>query len=435
MQTISFTEGEGREALANALRSLATSNDVRDVVTELLAAVAAEGDAAVLRLTRQFDQADVRAEQLRVTKAELEAAVETLTKAQRFAIEAAAASIRDFHEKTVPQPWTALNPHGAEVGERFYPLGRVGLYIPGGQVPLVSTVLMTAIPAMVAGCRSIAVCTPPRADASIDPGLLAALQLIGLDEVYRVGGVQAVGAMAYGTPTIAAVDKLYGPGNAYVMEAKRQLYGIVGVDLLPGPSEVLVIADGSSNPDWVAADLIAQAEHGTGKEKVFLLLTEGATFEPIQRALAEQTPQRTHAEAINKVLETRMVVIHAATLELAAEAANIIAPEHMELQVAEGAVDFLVRHITTAGAILIGHKTPTVLGDFVAGPSHTLPTDTTARFSSGIQVTDFMRRSSVVKYHDTALKEAWPIVKVFAELEQLDAHGESLHLRVTANDN
>lgn len=416
--------------LAARLKQLETGAGVRDAVAQLLAEIRADGDAALCRLTAQFDRAQLKPEGLRVPQAELSQAAEALCAKRRDAIEAAIASVRTFHERTVPEPWTAENLHGALVGERFYPLRRVGLYIPGGQVPLVSTVIMTAIPAVVAGCPEIAVCTPPRPDGSIDPSLLAALNLCGITEVYRLGGVQAIGALGYGTASVPAVDKIYGPGNAYVMEAKRQLFGTVGVDLLPGPSEVLVIADETAPAAWVAADLIAQAEHGTGKEKVYLMTIGQGIADAVEAALKGQIPQRQHAAAIRKVLDERAVVVEAETPEQVAALANQIAPEHMELVVSEALQQLLLEHITTAGAILLGPQTPTVLGDFAAGPSHTLPTDTTARFSGGIQTIDFMRRSSLVRYNAEANRRAWPIVEAFAEMEQLDGHGESLRLRL-----
>ncbi len=430
MRWLSFQNNADAAVLAEAIKAFATASDVTTAVTEILADIRSRGHAALLELTEGFDGARLRAEELRVPEADLEAAVADLSAEQRSAIDGAIGSVRDFHDKTVPRDWTDTNPHGATVGERFYPIRNVGLYIPGGQVPLVSTVIMTATPAVVAGCPRIAACTPPRADGSVDPGLLAAFHLCGISEVYKLGGVQAIGALAYGSATVPAVDKLFGPGNAYVMEAKRQLYGTVGVDLLPGPSEVLVIADETANPAWVVADLLAQAEHGTQKEKLFFITTSDEMLAAVETEIARQVPARSHANAIQSVLDNRTLAIVASDLECAAAAANIIAPEHMELQVAEDKLPFMLDSITTAGAILLGHATPTVLGDFAAGPSHTLPTDTTARFSSGIQVSDFMRRSSVVKYNDNANRQAWPLVKAFAAMEQLDAHGESLRLRV-----
>lgn len=404
---------------------------VSDLVSSLLEEVRRDGDAAVLRLTERFDGVSMGlASRFRVSEAMQTKALENLSDSDARIIRKAKDNIEWFHRQGVPQSWEQRNPDGALVGERFYPIQRVGLYVPGGQVPLVSTVLMTVVPAMVAGCEQIAVCTPPQRDGCVDPGLLAALGVCGVSEIYSIGGVQAIAAMAYGTETIRAVDKVFGPGNAYVNEAKRQLFGTVGVDLLPGPSEVLVLADSSAKPSWVAADLIAQAEHGSGKEKVYLVLADGAKLEPILSELDRQVVERTHRPAIEEVLKNRFVIVEAATAELAVSVANRIAPEHMELLVEPNEAEWYLSRIRTAGALLVGHETPTVLGDFVAGPSHTLPTDTTARFSGGIQVVDFMRRSSLVRYDTESVARAWPVVAGFARMERLDGHGESLRLRV-----
>ena len=260
--------------------------------------------------------------------------------------------------------------------------------------------------------------------------MLAALSIIGIDEVYKVGGIQAIGAMAYGTKTIPAVDKIYGPGNAYVMEAKRQVLGTVGIDLLPGPSEVMIIADAGANPRHVAADLLAQAEHGSGKEIIYFATTSKSLLGKIEKAIAKQLPTLRHADKCAKILNGRCLAVTCKTLAQAVKVANYIAPEHLELQVAAASIEPLSQQITTAGAILQGYMTPTVLGDFTAGPSHTLPTGRAGRFFSGLQATDFMRRSSTVRYDAKSLAKASPVVETFARLEQLDAHGKSLTIRL-----
>ncbi len=418
----------------NALRKFcATANamgDVSKVVSEVLAEVHAHGDKAVLEYTEKFDGAKLSAKAMRVDPAEMKAAVKSLSAADRKAIRESIAMVKEFHKKTLPKAWKAKNAQGGTIGERFYPIQRVGLYIPGGNVPLVSTVIMTAVLAKLVGNPEIAVCTPPAADGSIAPGMLAALSMVGIEEVYKVGGVQAVGAMAYGTKTIPAVDKIFGPGNAFVMEAKRQVLGTVGIDLLPGPSEVMVIADAGANADHVAADLIAQAEHGSGKEIIYFASTSKALINKVEKSIAKQIPERTHAEKIAKVMQGRYLVVQCKTLEQCAAVANYIAPEHLELQVADKSIESLTKQITTAGAILQGYMTPTVLGDFTSGPSHTLPTGRAGRFFSGLQAIDFMRRSSVVRYDAKSLAKAAPVVETFARLEQLDAHGRSLTIRL-----
>ncbi len=431
MQVLEYSDGPNFFASLRSFCDAALEGgDVSSTVASVLEAVRNEGDPAVLRYTRQFDGATLRTADLRVPRAELKAAPAALRPAERRAIREAIAAVKSFHRKTLPKGWTAKNTHGAVVGERFYPIRRVGLYIPGGNVPLVSTVVMTAVLAKLVGCPEIAVCTPPQKDGSVAPGMLAALELVGVEEVYKVGGVQAVGAMAYGTRVLPAVDKIFGPGNAYVMEAKRQVLGSVGIDLLPGPSEVMVIADSGARPEQVAADLLAQAEHGSGKEILYLATTSKALSRKVEAAAREQAVSLRHGAKCLEVLERRWLVVHCRSLNQAAAVADFVAPEHLELQVAPKSVDALTRRITTAGAILQGYQTPTVLGDFTAGPSHTLPTGRAGRFFSGLQATDFMRRSSIVRYDRSALRAAAPTVGVFAALEQLDGHGRSLTLRL-----
>ncbi len=410
-------------------QSIVTS-DVAGVVQTVLGDIRAKGDPAVRQYTRKFDGADLSPAKRRVPLAELKAAEKSLNPSERKAIRQSIALVKEFHKQTLPKPWKHKNSQGGVVGERFYPIRRVGLYIPGGNVPLVSTVIMTAVLAKLVKCPEIAVCTPPAADGTVAPGMLAALSIIGIDEVYKIGGVQAIGALAYGTKTMPAVDKIFGPGNAFVMEAKRQVLGTVGIDLLPGPSEVMVIADGGAQAAHVAADLLAQAEHGSGKEIVYFATTSQALLARIEKEIGKQLPNLTHAEKCADVLRHRGLAVTCKTLDQAAEVANFIAPEHLELQVADKQIEPLTRKITTAGAILQGYSTPTAVGDFTAGPSHTLPTGRAGRFFSGLQATDFMRRSSTVRYDAKALAQAAPVVEVFARLEQLDAHGKSLSIRL-----
>ena len=431
MQKIKFSESlKFQNALRSFCEQAIVSGDVSDVVTGVLADVRLRGDSAVLQYTEKFDRARLTAQDMRVSPEAIKASVKTLSAADRRAIRESIALVKDFHKKTLPKDWKAKNAQGGIVGERFYPIQRVGLYIPGGNVPLVSTVVMTAVLAKLVKCPQIAVCTPPDADGNIAAGMLAALSMIGIEEVYKVGGVQAVGAMAYGTKTIPAVDKIFGPGNAFVMEAKRQVLGTVGIDLLPGPSEVMIIADSGANPRHVAADLLAQAEHGSGKEIIYLATTSQVLLAKIEKALGQLLPALRHADKCAKVLKDRCLAVTCKNLAQAAEVANYIAPEHLELQVADKSIESLSRQITTAGAILQGYMTPTVLGDFTAGPSHTLPTGRAGRFFSGLQATDFMRRSSTVRYDAKSLGKASVVVETFARLEQLDAHGKSLTIRL-----
>ncbi len=399
-------------------------------VAKILGEVERHGDAAVRACTQKFDGVDVPPSRLRVPAKEIAAAVKRVTPHQKKAFAEAIRCVRAFNQRTVPNSWRGRNPHGALVGENFYPLRRVGINVPGGQVPLVSTVIMTTVLAQMAGVREIAVCTPPDKSGGTHPGLLAALALCGVEEVYRMGGIQAMGALAFGTATVPAVDKLFGPGNAYTIEAKRQLFGTVGVDLLPGPSEVMVLCDASANAHWAALDLLAQAEHGTGKERVYLVSTSRARLAEIMVEVKRHAAKFSRGNHLADVLKHGFIAIHAENLEEAAAVANYVAPEHLELQVKKSALPKLTKEITTAGAILLGGQTPTVLGDFTAGPSHTLPTGRTGRFFSGLRVTDFLRRSSIVQYDAKSLPKAADVVAAFSALESLPAHGESLKARL-----
>ena len=415
--------------LARFIEDANTSPTVTEAVRGILQAVRERGDAAILEYVAQFERHHWRASDLQVAPSELDTAYANLPSTQREDIHRAIECVRAFHRRGLPHSWTDKNPHGATVGERWYPLQRVGIYIPAGSVPLVSTVVMTATLAQLAGVPQICVCTPAGRDGRVSPQMLAALKAVGVSEVYRIGGAQAVAAMAYGSDTIRPCVKVMGPGNAYVAEAQRQLFGTVGIDLTPGPSEALAYADASAQPRWLAADLLAQAEHGSGREKVYYVYTDEAQRAAVAAEIEAQLPTLRHAEAIRKVLDQSTVFIRVSNESEAIETINFIAPEHLELHVAEERIPRLIDHITTAGAILCGHHSPTVLGDFTAGPSHTLPTGRTGRFFSGLKITDFMRRSSIVAYDRASLEQARRVVATFAQLEALDAHGRSLEIR------
>ena len=329
MRTLHHASKTFADELAAFCRGSAVPKEISDSVAAILADVRARGDEAVGYYAAKFDSAKLRARDFPVKPADLAAAAKRLPAAERRALLAARDSITDFNRRGLPENWMAKNKHGALVGEKFDPIRRVGLYIPGGQVPLVSTVLMTATLAKIAGCPEIAVFTPSNSDGKVADGLLAALHLSGVTEVYRFGGVQAIGAMAYGTTTINAVDKIYGPGNAYVCEAKRQVFGTVGVDSLPGPSEVMVIADDTAKASFAAADLLAQAEHGTGREKIYLLATSAAIIAAITVELRTQLQLITRSEKTQRVLDDGFLAIEVKNLAHAAEIANYVAPEHL----------------------------------------------------------------------------------------------------------
>jgi histidinol dehydrogenase len=419
-------------SFAKKLRKLTAPSSLFDPVIEqrvraILDAVQIRGDDAVLEFTEKFDGAKLAADRLAITQAELFNASLAADESLRAAIAEAEKNIANFAKKSLRKNWQMKNSHGAKVGEKFDPFQRVGVYIPGGKAPLVSTALMTITLAKVAGCPEIVVCTPCGKDGSINPALLFAARAAGATEIYRVGGAQAIAAMAYGTKTIRRVQKIFGPGNAYVVTAKRLLVGYVAIDLLPGPSELLVLADETANPKFIAADLLPQAEHGSGHERVWLVTTSDKILKAVEKEIVKQLPKLERRDFVRRVLDDNGWLIQVKSLEDGVALANRLAPEHCEVmtrnprQVSKG--------ILTAGAIFLGPWSPTVLGDYVAGPSHTLPTGGAGASFAGLTVDQFQRRTSVVEYNRVSLKKALPAVKKFSELEGLDAHGKSAEIR------
>ena len=428
MNTVRYTDS----GFAKRLRALAAASSLFDPGIEqrtraILEDVRARGDAALLELTERFDGAKLSTVQLPITQAELVAASLKANESLRAAVAEAEKNIAAFARKSRRKDWRMRNSHGAVVGEKFDPFQRVGIYIPGGTAPLVSTALMTVVLAKVAGCPEIVVCTPCGRDGSINPALLFAARAAGATEVYRVGGAQAIAAMAYGTGTIRRVQKIFGPGNAYVVTAKRLVVGHVAIDLLPGPSELLVLADETANPKFVAADMLAQAEHGSGHERVWLVTTSGKLLKAVEKEIARQQTKLARRELMKKVLDRNGWLIQVKTLEEGVAIANQLAPEHCEIMMRKAAD--LSHRILTAGAIFLGPYSPTVLGDYVAGPSHTLPTGGAGASFAGLTIDQFQRRTSVVEYNRASLRKALPAVRKFAELEGLNAHGKSAEIR------
>ena len=429
MNVIRHTEAD----FHRQLRKLAAASSLFDPGVEertraILDDVRGRGDAAVLDLTARFDGARLRADQLAVTQAELVTASLKADGSLRAAVAEAEKNVTLFARKSLQRSWCARNSHGAGVGEKFDPFQRVGVYIPGGTAPLVSTALMTVTLARVAGCPEIVVCTPCGKDGSINPALLFAARVAGATEIYRVGGAQAIAAMAYGTNTIRRVQKIFGPGNAYVVAAKRLVVGHVAIDLLPGPSELLVLADDTADARFIAADMLAQAEHGTGHERVWLATTSGKLLKAVEKEVARQLPKLARREFIKENLDHNGWLIHVKTLDDAIRLANELAPEHCEVMLRNARK--VSERIHTAGAIFLGAYSPTVLGDYVAGPSHVLPTGGAGASFAGLTVDQFQRRTSVVEYNRAALKRAMSAVKKLAEVEGLTAHGKSAEMRL-----
>jgi histidinol dehydrogenase len=429
MNIIRYSDGDYREKL----EKLAAKSSLFDPVIEertraILEAVRVRGDDALLELTEKFDGAKLRISDLPASTSEKFNASVLADDGMRKAVRAAHKNIDFFSRKALRKSWSARNYQGGSIGEKFDPIQRVGIYIPGGTAPLVSTALMTVTLAKAAGCPEIVVCTPCDQEGRINPALLYALNYAGATEVYRVGGSQAIAAMSFGTKTIRKVRKVFGPGNAYVVTAKRLLFGHVSVDLLPGPSEVLVFADQTANSAFVAADLLAQAEHGTGHERVWLITTSRSLLKAVDREIRKQLPALSRRELIEQNLENNGSLIHVKSREEGIGLINRFAPEHLEIM-AERAKE-IVSKVFTAGAIFVGPLSPTVLGDYVAGPSHTLPTGGGGASFPGLTVDQFQRRTSLVEYNLPALKRSVPIVRKFAALEGLDAHGRSAEIRI-----
>lgn len=399
---------------------------VEKTVAQILAAVRAEGDKALVRYTAKFGGPNLDAARIPVTRQEMDDALRSMPPPLKRALRLAHSNVRAFARRSLRKNWSTKNAQGATVGERFDPFGRVGIYIPGGTAPLVSSAIMTVTLAAVAGVPEIVVATPAGPDGTIHPALLAALSLAGATEVYRVGGAQAIAALAFGTATIRPVVKIFGPGNAYVVEAKRQVFGKVAIDLLPGPSEILVIADSSANPAWIAADLLAQAEHGKGSLAV-LLTDSDAIVRGVEKEIAAQLATLSRSSHLLPVLDSGTWLIRVRNLQQAVDIANGFAPEHLSLVARKE--KSLAAQIRTSGAIFLGAHSPVAAGDFAAGPSHELPTGGAGKSFAGLTVDQFQRRTSVVRFTPVAIRRTAPIVSAFAAAEGLDAHARSATIR------
>jgi len=416
------------DALLNAKRE--EEEDVAQAVRAIIADVRARGDAALVELSNRFDRAGLTAATLRLPQADIDAAEAHCEKDALAALDVAANRIETYHRRQLPQDAWFTDEIGAGLGWRWTPLDSVGLYVPGGTASYPSSVLMNAVPARVAGVGRVVMDTPA-SGGKINPLVLAAAKRAGIGEIYRVGGAQAVAALAYGTASIAPVDKIVGPGNAYVAAAKREVFGKVGIDSVAGPSEILVVADGANNPDWIAADLLSQAEHDSSSQSI--LITDDAAF-------ADKVA--TSVEAALKLLPRQVIaraswtangaIVLVANLDDAPALVDAIAPEHLEIATAEP--DRLLGRVRHAGAIFLGRHTPEAMGDYIAGPNHVLPTSRTARFSSGLSVLDFLKRTTLLRCGPDAVAAIGPDAIALAEAEGLDAHARSIAARLNTRD-
>lgn len=421
MKILRHSEAGFAQALAALQRKAMPQPQVEATVREIIADIRARGDAALLELTQKFGGPKLRASELKVTgKPKVDAA----TKA---AITASHANVLDFAKRSLRKSWTSKNAQGAIVGERFDPFERVGIYVPGGTAPLVSTAIMTVTLAAAAGCPEIVVTTPTDVSGKVNDALLYALHYAGATEVYRVGGAQAVAALAFGTQTIRGVQKIFGPGNAYVVEAKRQVFGQVAIDLLPGPSEILVLADSTANPAWIAADLLAQAEHGKGSSILFAT-NSAKLLAAVDAELKIQLATLSRQEHLAGVIEKDCALILVKSLKDAVTIANEFAPEHISIVAKDE--EKLAAQIRTSGAIFLGGYSPVAAGDFVAGPSHTLPTGGAGKSFPGLMADMFQRRTSVVRLDEKSLRKSVPTISQFSAVEGLDAHGRSATIRL-----
>ena len=403
-----------------------SAEDVEAAVRDIIKDVAARGDRALVDWTKKLDRLDLAKAGIRVSEQELAAALAGVDKRTRDALELAKARIESHHQRQLPKDDRYVDAAGVELGSRWTAIDSVGLYVPGGTAAYPSSVLMNAVPAKVAGVGRLAM-TVPAPDGKLSPLVLAAAKLAGISEVYRVGGAQAIAALAYGTESIPAVAKIIGPGNAYVTAAKRLVFGRVGIDMIAGPSEVLVLADGKANPEWIAADLLAQAEHDPAAQSI-LITDDGKLAEAVERAVARQLQSLPRAEIAGASWRDFGAVIQVATLAEALPLVDRLAPEHVEI-IAAGA-DKLAAGINNAGAIFLGPYTPEAIGDYVGGSNHVLPTGGSARFASGLGVLDFMKRTSVLKCGPEQLRKLGPAAVALGEAEGLEAHARSVRMRL-----
>jgi histidinol dehydrogenase len=427
VKIVRWTPGRSNKAVDTFVQRPAFDEKAEEAARKVLQQIKRKGAPAIVQYARQFDGAKLTPATLRVSESDIAAATKQVDAAFRRAANESRRRITAFAKKSMKKNWKMKTPGGGLLGEVFQPFERIGAYIPGGEAPLVSTALMTMTLAKVAGVNEIVACTPCGKDGRVNPTLLYTMHLAGATEIYRVGGIQSIGLMAYGTDRIAPVQKIVGPGGAYVTAAKRCVYGDVALDLVAGPSEIAVLTDSTAKPAWVAADLLSQAEHGTGHEKALLVTTSRKQAEQVLVELKRQNDLLTRRDHIAGMAEKGILLVVVKNLDHAAQLVNDFAPEHLEIMTATPMKT--AGKITCAGAIFIGEWTPESAGDFVAGPSHVLPTGGAARKFSGLTVDDFLRRSSVIAFTRKDLQQTLPVIEAFGRVEDLDAHARSAVIR------
>lgn len=427
MKIISYREKDFKEKLDHLFCRKAFPDNIVAEALPILHDVKARGDIALSEYILKFDKATIEPGKFTVSEEEIKEADSKVSETRRNAIISVIENITDFALRQKPRNRSYSPRSGVELGEKFSPFSRIGAYIPGGTAPLVSTAIHTIAIAKAAGVGCIAAVTPPDKDGKIKPELIFAMKKAGASEIYKLGGVYAIGALAYGTQTIKKVEKIVGPGNAYVTAAKKLVYGDVAIDMVAGPSEIMIIADNSSNSNFIAADMLSQAEHGSGHEQAVLLSTSHSLIERVKDSLEKQVKKLKRSTAIKKVMSENVILIETENMDHSIDIANCYAPEHLEVMCKD--FEKITERITAAGAIFLGEFTPEPVGDFVAGPSHVLPTGGSAKYFSGITVDTFMRRSSLIRYTKDALEKEVFIIEQFADMEGLDAHGNSALVR------
>ncbi len=427
MRLISYKQKNFDALLEKLYQRPSYPPEIENAVKLILADVQLNGNTAIKRYALEFDKADLSTRRFAVSEEEIKKAGKQVDKECKAAIKAALRNISAFAKRKIPKPWSFSPRPGVIVGERYEPFSRVGVYIPGGSAPLVSTVVHTAGIAKAAGVEEIVAITPPGPGGTVHPAILYALNKAGATEIYRLGGVYGIAALAYGTKTIDKVEKIVGPGNAYVTAAKKLVYGDVAIDMVAGPSEIMVIADADGNPDFIAADMLSQIEHGSGLEQAVLVTTSIELVDKVKLALKRQAKKLKRGKTIQKVMKNGVYFIEVKDFEQAANVASNYAPEHLEIMCRQAGN--VAKNVKAAGAIFIGRWTPEPVGDFMAGPSHVLPTGGSAKYFSGLTVESFFRRMSILNYLRPALKNELPMIEKFAEMEGLDAHGNSAKVR------
>lgn len=427
LKIIEFDRNKNSSAIKKFFNREIVLSKALEAANKIVNDIKINGDTALLQAISKYDNVDVNLKKIKVSDQEIQSAISSVDKSFVKAVNYAKKNIVKFSKASLKKNWREKTKNGGYVGELFIPIKRVGCYIPGGAAPLVSTALMTVILAKIAGVEEIVACSPPSIDGSLNPNIIYALHNSGATEIYKIGGAHAIASMAYGTKTIKKVNKIVGPGGPYVTAAKKIVYGDVAIDMVAGPSEIGILTDSTANPKFVAADLLSQAEHGTSLEKALLITTSKKQAQLVKEQVLKQSTQLKRRKIITDVINNGMLIVVVKNLNDGVDLINDFAPEHMELIVKNPKK--IIPRIKTAGALFIGSWTPECVGDFIAGPSHVLPTGGTCKYFSGLTVDDFRRRMSVVEYKEDDLKDSLETIEIFGNIETLDAHSKSATIR------